>query len=121
MAGTSTITEERHGSLKKIKFEWTSDAGGTCNYGTTTYAYNGALERVVFVPDSGGTQPDNLFDVTILDADGYDVLAGQGADLSNADTTTVVSSMGAVANDPLHILVTGAGSANAGDVYVYLR
>jgi hypothetical protein len=124
--GTVTVTEEKVGSVKKILFDWLSENGGA-NAGkaqkTTTYAYNGVLERVVFVPDSGGTQPTNAYDVEVQDEDGYDVLAANGADLSNAAavTKTHANGLGAVANDKLTVVVTNAGDAKGGAVIVYLR
>lgn len=124
--GTVTVTEETVGSVKKILFDWLSENGGA-NAGkaqkTTTYAYNGVLERVVFVPDSGGTAPDNLYDVTVLDEDGYDVLSALGADLSNAAyvTKTHADGLGAVANDKLTLTVDNANNAKGGVVILYLR
>ncbi len=124
-AGTCTTTEVRHTSVKKISFDWlagTGDDEGTVT-ATTTYAYDGVLERVVFVPDSGDTQPDNLYDVVVNDADSHDVLAGLGANLSNAATATKTHAdgLGAVAGSKLTLSVSGAGSANGGIVNIYLR
>jgi len=124
--GTVTVTEERVGSVKKILFDWLSENGGA-NAGkaqkTTTYAYNGLLERVVFVPDSGATQPTDAYDVEVQDEDGYDVLVGLGANLSNAAAVQKAhkDGLGAVANDKLTVVVTSAGDAKGGVVILYLR
>jgi len=118
MAGTVTVSEETHGTLKKVHFSWTSSAGGAAD-GSTTKAYNGVLVRAVFVP--GATTPSDLYDVVLNDADGYDVLAGQGADRSSAAAETVVASMGAVANDKLTLGVTNAGDTKNGEVILYIR
>lgn len=117
MAGTVTVSEERHGTLKKVHFTWTSSAGGAAD-GSTTKAYNGVLLRAVFVP--GGTTPTDQYDVVVNDADGYDVLAGHGANRSNAAAETVVSAMGAVANDVLTLGVTNGGNAKGGEVILYI-
>ena len=90
MAGTVTVSEETHGTLKKVHFTWTSSAGGAAD-GSSTGAYNGVLLRAVFVPGTGGDQPTDQYDVVVDDADGHDVLAGQGANRSNAAAETVVS------------------------------
>ncbi len=124
--GTVSITEETYGSVKKVLFDWTSvDGGGDAGKArkTTTEVYNGVLERAVFVPDSGGTQPTNLYDVTVEDEDGYDVLIGQGADLDNTGAVSKAHSngLGAVANDKLTVSVTNAGNAKGGAVILYLR
>ena len=82
MAGSITVTEETFGSLKKIKWAWTSDASGDAggsSEGLTTNPYNGALERLVTVPD-GVDAPTADYDIVINDQDGVDVLVGAGAD-----------------------------------------
>lgn len=124
MAETVTCTEETHGTVKKVAWDWLSAADGSVGAvagATSTKAYNGALLRAVFVPDSGGTQPTDNYDVEVLDEDGYDVLAGQGANLSNAATTTVVASLGAIANDKAKLSITNAGDSKGGVVYLYIR
>lgn len=120
MAMSVTITEKRHTSVKKVKFVVVSAAGGTAS-GTTTYAYDGEVLRLVVVPASAGSQPTNAFDLVLNDADGYDILAGQGADLSNAAATTVVSSLGAIAGDTITLSATNMGDTKGATVYVYIR
>lgn len=117
-----TLTETRHTSVKRIMWDWLStDAGAVVS--ATTYAYDGLLERVVFDPDAAGTQPTNAYDVTITDPDGNDVLAGLGADLSNAATVvkTHANGLTAVSGQVLTLNVTNAGDAKGGIVIVYLR
>lgn len=125
MAETCVIAEETHGSVKKIGWTWVSAADGTVGAAlvnsTTTTAYNGAVLRAVFVPNAGGTQPDDDYDVEILDEDGYDILAAQGDNLSHAAAVTKVASMGAVANDKIKLSVTNAGAGKGGVVYLYVR
>ena len=122
MAGTVTTTEETYGTVKKVLFDWLSSAGGLAD-ATTTESYSGVLERAVFVPDAGGTAPDNLYDVVVNDEDGYDVLVGLGADLSNSATVSKshADGLGAVANDTLTLGVSGANAAKGGVVILYLR
>lgn len=124
--GTVTVTEENLGPVRKILFDWLSENGGGDDgkaTKTTTYRYNGLLERVVFVPDSGATAPDNLYDVVVNDEDGYDVLIALGANLSNAAAVSksAADGLGAVVGDKLTLSVSGAGSANGGVVILYLR
>jgi len=124
MAGTVTITEETHGSLKKIAWAWTCDASGNVNGtgGQTAGAYNGALERLVTVPAAAGSAPTDNYDITILDEDGVDVLLGAGADRDTANTEQVQrTSLGVVANDKLTLNIANAGNAKSGTVYLYLR
>lgn len=121
-AGTVTVIEESLGSMKKILWTWVSSAGGAADL-QTTLAYTGAIERAVFIPDSGGTQPTNLYDVTVLDEDSADVLIGLGADLSNTAAVGKAASngLGAVANDRLYLHVINGGNAKGGKVVLYLR
>ena len=119
MAGTVVTTEETYGTVKKVKFAWTSSADTGAADATTTNAYSGLVIMAVFVP--GVTTPTDNYDVTVADADGYDILAAQGANLSNAATVTKTASMGGVANDKLTLAVTNAGNSKNGTVVVYIR
>lgn len=119
-AGTVTVTEERVGPVQKVRFDWTSSAAGAADL-QTAHAYNGAIERLVTIPD-GVAAPTNLYDVAVNDEDGTDVLMGAGADRATATTEQVLaSSLGVVANDKLYLHVTNAGNAKAGTVIVYIR
>lgn len=119
-AGTVTVSEETVGSVKKVVFTWTSSAGGAAD-ATTTYAYNGAILRLITIPDSG-TAPTALYDITVVDEDGVDVLAGAGADRSATATEQVATtSLGVVANDKLTLHITNAGNANKGTTIVLIR
>ena len=109
MAAVVTKTEEIYGTVKKVKFAITSHTDGTAASETTS-AYSGEVLRVVVIPASGGDQPTDLFDVEVQDEDGYDIVAGQGANLSNAATTTIVSSLGAIANDKMTVSATNMGN-----------
>lgn len=120
MAGTVTTTEEAGGRIQKVSFDWLASTAGTAT-AQTARAYSGAVLRAVFVPDGSSTQPTNLYDVAVNDEDGYDILAGQGANLSNSAAVTVVTSMGAVANDKITLDVSNAGSEKGGVVHLYIR
>lgn len=124
MAETVTCTEETISTVQKVAWDWLSAADGSVGAvagATTTGVYSGALLRAVFVPDGGGTQPTDNYDVEVLDEDGYDILAGQGANKSNAAAVTVVASLGAVANDKIKLSITNAGDSKGGVVYLYIR
>jgi hypothetical protein len=122
MAGTVTNEEITTTSVKKITFTWTSSAGGAAD-GVTAQKYTGEIVRAVQVPDGGGTQPTDLYDVTVTDADGADVLHGLGANISNAAATNKATKdgLGAVVNSLLTLAVTNAGNAKGGKTILYLR
>ena len=119
--GTVTTVEITHTSIKQVQWDWLSTAGGAAGDTTTSY-YNGRVISAVFEPDGGGTQPTDLYDVVVNDADGYDVLAGQGANLSNAATVyKVEANLGAAGESKLTLSVTNAGNAKGGKVTLYIR
>lgn len=113
------MTEETFGSIKKIKYEWTSAADGTAS-ATTTNIYNGQILRLVTIPDGTAAPTDN-YDVVINDADGVDALNAKGADRDTADTEQVVADLGCVANDKLTFSISNAGDTKKGTVILYLR
>jgi hypothetical protein len=121
MAGmVCTITETTHTSVKLIKFAWTSDDAAGTAAGTTTSYYDGKI--IWFVTDPGGTAPDDNYDITIVDGNSIDVLAGAGADRDTADTEYVAeASLGAVVASKLTLAVANAGNAKLGTIYLYIR
>ena len=126
MAESCTITEETFGTVKKIAWVWVSAAdqtvGGALVNTTTSEAYSGSIERLVTVPAVAPDVPTDNYDITILDADGVDVLLGAGANRDDTVTEQVAaSSLGIVANDPLKLTVAAAGAGKGGTVYLYIR
>lgn len=120
MAGTVTVSEETHGTVKKIIWNWTSTAGGAADL-VTTEAYSGRVIGANFVPGAAGDQPTDQYDVTITDEDDQDVLLGTGADRSNAAADPVQGDLGCVANDKLTLNVSNAGNAKSGTAYLFIR
>ena len=126
MAESCTITEQTFGTIKKVKWAWVSAADGTVGAAlvptVTTNAYSGEIVRLVTVPGAAGLAPDDNYGVVVNDADGTDVLMSAGLLRDTANTEQVLaSSLGVVANSTLTLLVTAAGAANGGTVYVYIR
>ncbi len=120
MAMSCTITERGGYPLRRVKMVVVSAADGSAS-GTTVAKYNGEVVRFVAVPDGGGTQPSDQFDIALNDGDGYDILAGVGANLSNAAPTTKVASMGAICSDTITLAATNLGAAKGVTLYLYLR
>jgi len=123
--------------ITKISMTWTSTSGGAVSQtvvdgnGNTVYV-SGELLRVVFIPGTGGNQPSNNYSAQLTDQNGIDLLAGQGATLSNTTTTHVcpgvkvtdgaTSTERAIAGDDKLTLVIGsAGNGKQGAVVLYLR
>lgn len=119
MAGTVTIAEKTHGSIKRVTFSWTSSAGGAAD-GTTTLPFDGKV--ILLETDPGATAPTDNYDVTVTDDEGHDVLLGAGANRDTADTEYVSEpNLGVVAHSKLTLAVTNAGNAKQGTVTLWIR
>lgn len=133
MAATLTVTRSfpsRGKDLVVHSLAWVSHTDGVVDLDTPVIT--GEILRVVFVPDSGGTQPTNLYDVLLKDADGLDVLAGQGANLANNANShvcpgvplkdgTTTSTRPIVVNGVLNLEVANSGSGKGGTIRLYVR
>ena len=113
----------------KHTFDWVSAADGSATL-PSGLAVSGQILRVVI--DPGAVTPTNLYDRTLTDSDSVDVLAGQGANLSDTATLsicpgtplkdgTTTSVIPTVVDGILTLNVTNAGDTKAGKVVVYVR
>lgn len=121
MAMSCTITENAHGSVKKVRFSFVTAADGTAS-GTTTLPYNG--EILAFCATSGSQAPTNLYDVTISDADSTDVLAGLGANITSGAAWRKLrpdDDLLWVVNSKLTLAVTNGGDTKDAVLDVYIR
>lgn len=115
---------------------WTSDASGNVTGNTsdtwgltasTVYPLKGNLRQVKFIPGSGGTQPTNLYDVTLVDSDGASLLVintvDYGANLSNSAplVTTMEVPIYLDASKTLDVRVANAGNAKTGTVQLWIE
>jgi len=123
MAGSITYTEQTHTGVRLLKADWLSDASGDVTGNASTSRYDGQILYAAFVPDGGGTQPSDNYDVTVLDDNSLDVINGLGANKSNAATVYAdqFDGLGAVSDSTLTVTVDNAGSAKGGIVYLWIR
>jgi hypothetical protein len=122
-AESLTITEITYGAgYDLIRWDWISNPSGASSGDTIDATYTGRLIWVVQMPDAGGTQPTNAYDVTILDENGVDVLNGLGANISNLANSTKTESekLGAMVSSPLHYVVQNAGDSNGGSTIIVI-
>lgn len=79
VAGSCTRTTHRSFDGYEVALVWTADASGDMSEGGTTgkakFTANGYLQGYNTTPDAGAADE---YDVTLIDADGKDVLRGQG-------------------------------------------
>jgi hypothetical protein len=110
--------------IKKIKAVWTA---GTGDYegiasATTEHLYDGRIIGACTVPGADGDAPDPNYDITVKDVDNVDIALGALMDRHTSNTQYVAeASMAGVAKSKLTIAVAGAGSANKGTLYLYIR
>lgn len=133
--GEGTVTETVHRFRWRrgpwsMTLDWQASTNGWASQ--TTGWVCGEIRRVVFNPDEGAQIPSPAYDITLKDPDGVDVLAAQGGNLVSNVTSCVVPgemiSDGTTSNvipfsvnSVLSLLVTNAGSTNAGTVTLYLE
>jgi hypothetical protein len=122
----TTTTSDIGGGYTKYSMAWVSSAGNVVTE-VPVSIQRGHIHQVKFVPDSGGTQPDDQYDVTLLDAisGGIDFLTGIGANLSNTtrkigvpqvgDGTTAYQRVFHEGGD-LYPTVAAAGASNGGTI-----
>lgn len=135
MAGSITVTtSEERGGVLKYSIAWTSDASGDVSGNAFTMGA-GTIVLVEFVPDSGGTQPTDLYDVTMTGPSGVNVLddgtgsTSIGANLSNSAASQRVPFIGAggtvtyvrtwVPAGEFTPVVAAAGASKGGTINVF--
>jgi len=125
-AGTVTVTSAGvGGGVTRYTIAWVSTAGGAVS--SNAFSVNrGEILQVKFVPDGGGTQPSDLYDLTLVDAASVDYLAGTGANLSNAAATITVPKVNSSfrpfvdGTATLDLVVANAGAAKGGTVILWI-
>lgn len=118
MAGTVTVEESHFLGVSKIKWSWTSAVGGAADL-ITPHSYYG--EVLALVTNPGATAPTDDYDITITDADGYDVMQGAGADRDTTNTETAVPASTSIAFGQLTLNVAAAGDAKVGTATLYIK
>jgi len=114
--GTTNKTNAK--SAKSFRMAWTSDASGNVS-GLPTRKINGKIRQLVTIPGAGGLAPTTLYDITLLDSDGRDVLAGVGANRSATlpEASAIIEQI--VDDSALTLVVSAAGNAKQGTAVVY--
>lgn len=125
VAGSITVTTSKASATAvKYSIAWVSSAGGAVTENAVSLKA-GNIVQVVFTPDGGGTAPTDLYDVTLVIANGTtDLLGGAGANLSG----TLINFVGAdIANLPVWVpagnywpTVANGGNAKGGTMDIYV-
>jgi hypothetical protein len=122
--GTVTLITTQVTDVSAVKYSlaWVSDGSGNVSANPVTLS-GGSLVQIKFIPDSGGTAPTTLYDVTLVDVNSVDYLAGAGANLSATVSTLVRPAAPLLidGSDPLDLVVSAAGNAKGGTVIVWIQ
>jgi hypothetical protein len=93
MAGTLTVTRDPRQApnegrqYERVVIDWVSSSGGAADVSITNLY--GFLIKMVTDPAAGGSAPTDNYDITLVDENGIDALAGAGADRDTANTEQV--------------------------------
>ena len=82
----------------------------------------GRIGRITTVPNTGATQPSDKYTITLLDADGVDVLDGALATASGCSNSTAqnwIFSPAIVVNSDLTLTIASAGNSKTGTINLY--
>lgn len=112
---------------KTYTWDWEADAGG--NYSSSTSVYvTGYVEQVLFNPDSGTSQPSANYDIYVVDAQGADLLNGDGENQGNVSGATSYrtpltwdDTFFLLVNEAIGILIQNAGAGKAGVVTLKVK
>lgn len=128
-AGTvTTTTSEPYTGTYKYTLTWVCDAAGTVSAQTAVPLLGRRIVRVTIVPATvaSGIQPTDLYDATLLDEYGSDLLnidgSAKGTNLSNVNALTlVVNPTFPLSASTVTLGVTNAGNAKGGTVIVWVE
>lgn len=127
-AGTATMSIRSvnyTGAMRVIAVYWVADgAGDVTGTSNCDVPINGYLYMVVTEPGTG-TPPTTLYDITISDSDGADVVEGYLADRSATLSEQVSPYIGGVpmarfVRGSLSIVVSNAGAGGEGTLIFYI-
>ena len=126
--GASSQTETHYtnlpGDVDVWVIAWTAHTDGSYTNYTTQWNVDGYVFMVV--TDPGATAPQALYDITLLDSDGIDVMGGELANLSATATEQAVPKIGAVygtrfVRGPLTLTISNNNVNTAlGEVIIYI-
>lgn len=118
--GIVTVTTGGTGSLRLYTIAWTANGSGAVSGNGFTIPRS-TFVQAKFVPGSGGTQPSDDYDVTLLDPHSVDVLGGLGANLSQTNAALITEMTGILEAGSYDLVVANAGSAKTGTVYLWMQ
>jgi len=120
--GAESVTQslQAGGQIQVLQMVWVTDSSGNLTATDTAYPIEGFLIMVETDPDS----PTTLYDITLKDANGLDVMGGALGDRSATATEVTLPLMnGNYTMIPVYgtlsMDVTGAGNDESGTIRIY--
>jgi hypothetical protein len=104
-------------SVRVARVDWTSNAAGDA---TQVVHIDGQILRVVTDPDAVAA-PTALYDITFVDEDGFDILAGDLANRSATVTEQKVPTAVTHHYGSVTVTIAAAGDTKSGVVKIYVR
>ena len=121
VVGTDARVPPMNRCVTRFQIDWTSDASGDFEKTVTDPpAFFGRIIQLETKPGSGDDQPSDLYDVTITNAMGADILDGEGANRSNSSAQVAFLTHSVLVAGPLTFKVANAGNAKKGTIAVLL-
>lgn len=134
MAGSIVVTTTDSGAkVTKYSVVWTSDAAGAVS-GNSFAMKSGTIVTVEFIPGTGGSQPSDLYDVDLEDAENIPIFdngggTSVGSNLSNVNGSHALPMHGLSTfqlfrrwhhGGDVELLVSNAGNAKSGTVNIFV-
>jgi hypothetical protein len=116
-AAIISVEESSFEGISKVKWTWTSATDGTASL-VTAKSYFGVV--LSLRTDPGATAPTANYDITVTDADGFDVMQGAGADRHTSTSEDTSPASTSVAFGSLTINISNAGDAKTGVAVLYI-
>ena len=119
--------------INRHAYSWTSDASGDESITIPPGQLNGTITRVTTIPGLTTEQPDDNYDVTLLDIDGIDLLQDFGLNRDETNTEQVCpvlaiqESSVTVAYAPITVdnavtlVIANAGASKTGKVVFHVK
>lgn len=118
MPGNMTVTDYTAFPIKAVRYSWTADYFGNVT-GNSGQSYYGQVMALVTIP--GGVLPQDQYDITITDQNGYDVCQGNGSNLGNSSIQTRCTAVSSPVFGNLTLNVSAAGNSSTGHAILYIK
>lgn len=108
------------GDVRRSIYEWTADGSGNVNTNSIIVSPGAYLLQASLVPGTGGDQPDDNYDGTLLSPRVADLLQGMGQNADNVEETLPIHvGVWIDKNAVLQLTISGAGANNKGQLWLW--